>query len=189
MPADTGSWWGRHVQSLKTLFRVVFGMIWLIDGAFKFSSGVVDSFPDLVSSAGDGQPSWLAGWFSFWSTQAAANPALWVDLTGVLELAVGIALVLGLLRKIAYVGGIVLSLFIWAVPEGFGGPYGPSSTDIGTGIVYAMVFLFLLLVNATFGPSRWSLDAAIERRWPGWRRFAEVGAPPGPDRAVASSVP
>ncbi len=60
------------------------------------------------------------------------------------------------------------------MPEGFGGPYGPSSTDIGTGIIYAFVFLLLMVINATFGPSRWSLDYAIERRWAAWTRIAEI---------------
>jgi len=59
------------------------------------------------------------------------------------------------------------------VPEGFGGPYGPASTDIGTGIVYALVFLLLMELNATYGASRYSLDAVIERRWPRWARLAE----------------
>ncbi|MCI4331068.1 MAG: hypothetical protein L3K19_04395 [Thermoplasmata archaeon] len=94
------------------------------------------------------------------------------------ELALGFALVAGFLRKIAYAAGSFLSLLIWAVPEGFGGPYGPSSTDVGTGVVYAMAFLFLLLVNATSGSSRWSLDSVIERRWAGWARWAELRAPP-----------
>lgn len=169
--------WANHVQPIKTVLRVVFGFIWLIDGSLKFSAGVVSSFPDLVSNAGDGQPSWLSGWFQFWATQASAHAAVWVYTTGSFELALGLALIFGFLRKIAYVGGFFLSLLIWAVPEGFGGPYGPSSTDVGTGIVYAMVFLFLLLVNATFGSSRWSLDYWIERRWHGWGRLAELQSP------------
>ncbi|MCI4354165.1 MAG: hypothetical protein L3K06_02225 [Thermoplasmata archaeon] len=96
----------------------------------------------------------------------------------VLELAVGLALVFGLLRKIAYIGGAILSLFIWAVPEGFGGPYGAGSTDPGGGIVYAMVFLMLIVINAAYGPSKWSLDFLIERRWPFWAKLAEFRGMP-----------
>lgn len=126
---------------------------------------------------GNGQPAWLHGWFAFWATQATQNAALWVYLTGVLELALALGLIFGFMRKVTYGLGLALSLVIWAVPEGFGGPYGPTSTDIGTGIVYAFVFLLLMIVNATYGPSRYSLDRLLERRWPAWQRIAEIRGP------------
>ena len=165
------SWWGRNVADLKSLFRIVFGVLWLIDGAFKFVPGFVGQFPGMISP--DGQPGWLQGWFTFWQGQASANPAFWVYLVGTLELALGLGLVFGFMRKVAYVGGAVLSLFIWAVPEGFGGPYGPGSTDPGGGVVYAMVFLMLIAINSAYGSSRWSLDYLMERRWPRWAALAE----------------
>jgi len=77
------------------------------------------------------------------------------------------------MRKITYVSGLFLSFIIWAVPEGFGGPYGPNSTDIGTGIVYGLAFLMLIVINVSFRPSRYSLDFILERRWPGWKKVAE----------------
>lgn len=116
---------------------------------------------------------WLQGWFAFWQGQAATNPAFWVCFTGALELSVGLGSLFGFMRRVAYVGGAVLSSLIWAVPEGFGGPYGPGSTDQGAGIVDAMVFLMLIVINSAYGPSRWSLDHILERRWPGWAVLAE----------------
>jgi len=92
-----------------------------------------------------------------------------------LEISLGVALVLGVVRKLAYMGGLILSLLIWAVPEGFGGPYGPGSTDIGTGIAYSFVFLSLIIINALSGTSKYSLDYLIEHRFPSWRRVAEFG--------------
>jgi uncharacterized membrane protein YphA (DoxX/SURF4 family) len=169
------SWIYRNREGLKSGLRIVFGLIWTIDGSLKFRPGFVDQFAGSISP--DGQPSWLQGWFTFWANTVGQNTAFWVYLTGSLELLLGLALLFGFVRKIAYSGGIVLSLFIWAVPEGFGGPYGPSSTDIGTGVVYAMVFLFLMIINATYGPSKYSLDAAIEKRWPSWATVAEIKGP------------
>jgi len=168
-------WVLRHVSWLKSFIRIFLGIVWLIDGYLKFSPGLVDSFPDLVRSAGDGQPTWLQPWFSFWSSVTTGNAALFVYTTGVLEVALGAALVLGFMRKIAYLGGIIFSLFIWAIPEGFGGPYGPGSTDIGTGIIYSFVFLSLLIINTISGPSKYSLDFLIERKYPFWKRLAEFG--------------
>lgn len=166
-------WFVRNAAVLKTVFRIVFGVIWGVDGALKFDSALVAAFPDMISEAARGQPAWLQGWFLFWHGVSAAQPALWVYGTGILEEALAFALVFGFMRKSAYVGGFILSLFIWAVPEGFGGPYGPASTDIGTGIVYALVFLLFMVMNATYGASRYSLDVLLERRWPGWARVAE----------------
>ncbi len=168
-------WVVRNVSWLKSFIRIFLGIVWLIDGYLKFSPGLVDSFPDLVRSAGDGQPTWLQPWFNFWSSVTTGNAALFVYTTGVLEVALGVALVLGFMRKIAYLGGIVFSLFIWAIPEGFGGPYGPGSTDIGTGIIYSFVFLSLVIINTISGPSKYSLDFLIERKFPSWKRLAEFG--------------
>jgi nitrite reductase (NO-forming) len=83
-------------------------------------------------------------------------------------------LILGFARKITYISGTVFSLLIWATAEGFGGPYTAQSTDIGTAIIYALVFLALLVTAAQFGPSRYSLDWLIEKRVSWWHRVAEV---------------
>lgn len=171
------SWWVRSTPQLKVVFRVLFGVIWGIDGSLKFTPGLVSAFPQMVSDAAQGQPAWLSGWFSFWQAQVSADPALWVYSTGIFELVLALALCLGILRKLAYTGGILLSLVIWAVPEGFGGPYGPGSTDIGTGVIYAMVFLMLMVISATYGPSTWSVDYYLERRWPWWARLSEIRSP------------
>jgi thiosulfate dehydrogenase (quinone) large subunit len=69
---------------------------------------------------------------------------------------------------------ILFVCFLWSVPEGYGGPYGPGSSDIGTGILYAIVAFMLLIINATFGPSRYSLDFLIERKWRWWKKIAEI---------------
>jgi uncharacterized membrane protein YphA (DoxX/SURF4 family) len=177
------SWLVRNAHVLKRLLAAVFGVFWGIDGALKFQPGLVALFPGMVTDAGQGQPAWLTPWFTFWAQAAQGNAALLVYSTGTLELALAFALIAGFMRKVAYGGGFVLSLFIWAVPEGFGGPYGPGATDIGTGIVYAIFFLALMLINATYGPSRYTLDHLIERRWPGWARVAEIRPRrlPGPE--------
>jgi uncharacterized membrane protein YphA (DoxX/SURF4 family) len=178
-------WWPRNAHVTKTLFRILFGVVWLIDGALKFVPGFAAAFSGQIS--GSGQPAWLQGWFSFWSTQVNGNTVFWAYFVGSLEVALGLALIFGFVRKFAYVGGAVLSLFIWAVPEGFGGPYGPGATDIGTGCMYALLFLALILINATYGPSKWSLDHLIETRFPRWAIVAEFGRPVA--KVPAPSVP
>src|SRR5215831_20176757 len=74
-----------------------------------------------------------------------------------------------------YLGGIILSLMIWSTIEGFGGPYGPgsSSTDIGAAIMYAFIFVAIIIVERSSNYSRYSLDALIERKFNGWKHLAE----------------
>lgn len=172
--AKLDNWFVAHLQSLKVSMRIIFGIVWGIDGALKFQPGLSNSMVGMINSAGEGQPSWLAPWFNFWSQAVGTNPAFFVYLVGVLELALSFTLVFGFLRKIAYAGGFLLSFVMWSVPEGFGGPYGLGSTDIGTGIIYAFVFLFLMIINAAFGPSDQSLDHVIEERYPWWKMVAEI---------------
>ena len=168
-------WWVRNAQPLKTGFRILLGLIWLIDGILKFTSGFVDGFLAAVQNSQANAPSWLSGWYSFWVAQATSSAPLIVYTVGILEVVLGLALILGFMRKIAYAGGVILSLLIWAIPEGFGGPYqsGAGGTDVGTGVIYAVAFLGLILINATYGPSRYSLDFYIERRFPRWASIAE----------------
>lgn len=106
--------------------------------------------------------------------QSSANAALDVYMVAGLEFALAFALIAGFLRKTAYVGGIALSLLIWAVPEGFGGPYEPGTFDVGVGIVYALGLLTLLSLEASREANRGTIDAWIERRIPAWSRWAEV---------------
>ena len=98
---ESRKWVVRNVSWLKSFIRIFLGIVWLIDGYLKFSPGLVDSFPDLVRSVGDGQPTWLQPWFNFWSSVTPGNAALFVYTTGVLEVALGVAPVVGFMRKIA----------------------------------------------------------------------------------------
>lgn len=158
---------------LKSAIRIIFGFVWLIDAWFKFQPGLPGAFVQMVQQVSQGQPAWMMPWFNFWISVVSQNPALWVYLTGIGELCLAIGLIFGLLRKPTYIVGIFLSLVIWAIPEGFGGAYGPGSTDIGTGVIYAITFICLIVINNSFGTSRYSLDGFIEKRVKWWRRVAE----------------
>jgi len=53
-----------------------------------------------------------------------------------------------------------------AIPEGFGGPYTAGATDIGTGIIYAVVFAALYGLETAVSPSAWTVDGWLEGRFP-----------------------
>ena len=121
-----------------------------------------------------GQPGWLHWWFRFWTHVINTSPSTFAYITIVLETLLGLALVFGFARRSTYLIGFIFSIAILAIPEGFGGPYSMSSTDIAQGIIYALVFAALYGLDSvsTVKPS-WAVDAKLERRFPWWRPIAE----------------
>ncbi len=155
--------------------RIAFGVVWLVDATLKWRPGFRSGYFDLVTEGADGQPAWLKPWFHFWIHLMAPRATFFAYLVTVTETLIALALILGFARKLTYVAGIAFSLLVWATAEGFGGPYTSGASDIGTAIIYALVFGSLLVLNAQSGPARYSLDALIERRVSWWYRIAEVG--------------
>jgi nitrite reductase (NO-forming) len=163
--------------------RITFGLVWLVDAAFKWLPGYRTNFLDQLGVGAQGQPPWLHPWFRFVVRLASPRIALFAYGTALVETLLALALITGFARKFTYMGGAVYSLLVWATADGFGGPYSASSTDIGPAIIYSVVFLALLVVNARSGTSPYSLDRLIERRWAWWHRVAEVGRLPDVARA------
>src|SRR5437762_13679222 len=111
------NWFVQHAGSLKTAVRVIFGLVWMIDGGLKFQPGLPDSLSQMVADAGQGQPAWLQAWLGFWSQTVSANPAFFVTTIGLPELRWGFALVFAFVRELAYIGGALRGLIMWSVPE------------------------------------------------------------------------
>ncbi len=165
MPAKSLS---SHLSKHVAILRVVFGLMWAINAAFKWQTAFKDSFLDQIRAASDGQPSWLHGWFNFWSTSLAHNPHLFAYLVAIVETLIALALIFGVARRLTYISAAIFSLLIWGVAEGFGGPYNAESTDIGTGIIYAVVFFSLYGLERFATRPIWSLDNYIIKRLPWW---------------------
>lgn len=160
----------------KSAVRVAFGVMFAIDAFFKWRIGFHKTFLDVVKEAGDGQPSWLHWWFKFWYDTVQPYPHVWAYSIAVIETLLALALIVGFARKITYILTAVTALGIWAVAEGFGGPYTSTSTDIGAGILYTVVALSLLVLSLQCGPSRYSVDYLLEKRISWWHWVAETGA-------------
>jgi thiosulfate dehydrogenase [quinone] large subunit len=164
----------RHLYRRVAVARIAFGVLFGIDAALKwlpsFSRG---GFLDQVTGATQGQPGWLQPWFHFWVRVFSSNPKLFAYATALVETLIALALVFGVARAVTYFAAVLYTLGIWAIPEGFGGPYTHGATDIGTGIIYAVVFLALYQLDTLADESPWSLDPVIERRFPRWRAVSE----------------
>jgi uncharacterized membrane protein YphA (DoxX/SURF4 family) len=172
--------------------RIGFGLIWAIDAAFKWQSGFRQGFMGMVMEQGQGQPGWLHGWFHFWINLQHPHSNFFAYATAVVETLIAVALLIGFARKSIYLFGALFSLTIWGTAEGFGGPYGSSSTDIGAAVMYAVVFAALLAIEYEAGVSRFSVDHLIEKRLSWWHRIAEIGKlrrEPSPTPAVPPDAP
>jgi nitrite reductase (NO-forming) len=174
---------GRFIPGASAV-RITFGVVWLIDATLKWLPGFRSSFVEQIQGAADGQPAWLHGWFAFWINLLEPRAALFAILVAVIETGIALSLISGFARKTTYILAIGFTVLIWATAEGFGGPYASGASDIGTAVIYAMVFLALLVIEADAEPSRHTIDAWLERRWPSWSRVAEVGNGPAIDSSV-----
>lgn len=157
----------------EDIVRILFGMIWIFDGSLAFLKGASLLFENLIISESLNQPKFLSGFFSFWVNAVKLNPNFYTYLIGVLSIILGIAIIFGFLKKTTYFLGVVFSLLIWAVGEGFGGPYVAGTTDISAGPIYAIVFLLLILIYKYKRP-RIDLDRIIGYRIKWWKIFAEI---------------
>jgi nitrite reductase (NO-forming) len=160
----------------KSAVRIALGVILAIDAFFKWRIGFHREFLSVIKGAGDGQPGWLHWWFKFWYDTVQPHPHIWAYSIAAIETLLALALILGFARKITYIVTAIVAFGIWAVAEGFGGPYSATSTDIGAGIMYSVAALSLLVLSLQCGPSRYSVDYLIEQRVSWWHRVAEFGA-------------
>jgi len=70
----------------------------------------------------------------------------------------------------------VFSALIWSTADGFGGPYTSGASDIGTAVIYAVVFAALLSFSFYQGTVPYSVDEWLEHKISRWHWVAEVGA-------------
>jgi thiosulfate dehydrogenase [quinone] large subunit len=169
MPTPSAGWTG-------TVVRVIFGVIFGIDAYLKWLPGYRKTYVTQLKSVAQGQPSWLHSWFHFWINVQSSAPTLFAVLTGITETGLAVCLLLGMARRLGYTVGTIYSLLIWGVGEGFGGPYAAGSTDVGTGIVYALLFVTLLAFAPPARRERLSVDRFLVPRWQWWRFLAEPHA-------------
>lgn len=130
------------------ILRIVFGLIWAVDAWFKWQPDFINKFADYLSGALDGQPAAVQAWINFWIRIINVDPHVFAHIVAFAETLVALGLIFGIFSNLTNVGGALLTLVIWSTAEGFGGPYVPGSADIGSAIIYTLVFTGLFLANA-----------------------------------------
>jgi nitrite reductase (NO-forming) len=156
--------------------RLGFGVVWALDAYLKWKPDFISQYGKDVAAAASGQPDLLRPWFRFWRHLVAYDAHVFAYATAAIETLIAVGLLLGLGRRVLYLAGTAWSLAIWTIPEGFGGSFLSGATDIGTAIMYALVFAVLYtLETLPTGTGAWSLDHRLERVLPWWRVVAEPG--------------
>jgi len=163
-------------------------VIWLIDATLKWLPGFRAGYMSTIMGAARGQPGWLQPWFNFWIRFQHPDAMFLAYLVAAVETLIALALIVGFARKLTYLSAIVFSLLIWATAEGFGGPYTSGASDIGTAVIYAVVFAGLLMLSYYAGPARFSADYYLEQKISWWWRVAEMRRP-APAQVPASAAP
>lgn len=165
----------------RTLSRVFargamvgFGVLWGIAGFEMFQNQFSSYLPTLIRIASQGAPSFLGGWFHFWIFVSSLGGSSVADVAGSLQLVLAFCLIVGFARKIAFLAGMLGAIFLWVVPEAFGGPFTVGAFSLGPGVVYATGLLGLIALNATYGEDLGTLDRLLIRRFPRWGRLSEV---------------
>ena len=138
--------------------RIILGLVWVVAATLSWQPQFQNAFVAQVTAAQGGQPGFIQIWISFWGQLVSVNPLLLARILATTQSVIALFLILGILSNLTYIVGIFLSLGIWAVPEGFGGPYiAGSSTDIGTAFPYVIIFALLLFLSAGryYGLDQW----------------------------------
>ncbi len=145
------------------ILRIMFGFAWTVAAVLKWQPAFINGFADTVKSTMEGQPHLVQVWIGFWLMIINVNPTLFAILEATAETLLALCFLSGLFTNAACVIGIFLSLGVWSVAEGFGGPYiAGQSTDIGTAFPYAILCGLLLCVNAGH---YYGLDYLLASRW------------------------
>lgn len=156
------------------LLRVAFGLVWAIAAWLKWQPQFINSFSEKISASTEGQPAAIQAWISFWSHLINMNPHLFAYGLASTETAIAFFLIFGILTNLTCVVSLLLSLGIWSVGEGFGGPYKlGESTDVGTALLYALLSGVLLAIAAG---RYYSVDQWLTRRL-GRFGFLAAGVP------------
>jgi len=129
------------------VMRILFGAIWAANTLLQANRSYIDHFLQSIVKRIKGQPDSVQAYLhAVIHAIQALGPQQVAIATIILNGLLAASLLTGvLLRPMARLG-IVYSLFLWSTVGGLGGPYQPGATDPGTAIVYALLFLAVLLV-------------------------------------------
>jgi len=151
----------------RRVLRIGFGLLWVVDGILQAQPSMPRQFvPMVVEPSLSGQPAWLTDFdrvaVNLWTSHSVSTDAF----TVFLQVAIGLAIILGgdgLLARVGLSASIAWGLVVWVVGEALGGVLAPGATWL-TGSPGAVLFYIAAAVVLLAVPSpRWS-----DRRFALW---------------------
>lgn len=124
--------------------RIIFGLVWLIDGWLEWQPAAFHNFLQLITAVGQGQPAPLAALIEAGQAVVAINPILANGLLAALETVIGISLISNVLSRWALRISALIAVAIWVFGQGLGMVFMAGATDIQSGPLYVLVSLMLL---------------------------------------------
>jgi cytochrome oxidase Cu insertion factor (SCO1/SenC/PrrC family) len=178
----------------RTVLRVGFGLIWVLDGFLQAQPQMAGGLPaQVVAPAAQGSPSWvlhLVNWggniWSFHPVEAAAA-SVWI------QVGIGAWLLVstrGPLSRLAGLASVAWGLVVWVFGEAFGSIFGPGLTFLfgapGAVVFYIVAGALIALPDRAWAGKRlgqallagigvFFVGMAVLQAWPG-RGFWQGGS-------------
>lgn len=143
-----------------TAARILFGLLWAFDAAWKWTPFFLHHADTYLVQAQAGQPEWIRVYIQ-WFLDAIHWTGVSVFGVGaaLAETVIAVGLLSGWALRLILPFGLLYSFMVWTTAEGWGGPYGVvtgvAGDVLGTTIIYALLFLYLMVMYPPqFGPAR-----------------------------------
>lgn len=145
------------------VLRLLFGALWAFDAAWKWTPFFIHHALSYLVQSEAGQPGWIIAYIQFF---VQLINLLGVETFGILvalaETIIAISLLSGRGMRFFLPFGFIYSLGIWTTAEGWGGPYGNvtgvGGDVLGTTIIYALIFLYLMVMYPPLAMRKKSQD-------------------------------
>lgn len=131
--------------------RLLFGLLWAFDAAWKWTPFFLHHADSYLVQAQAGQPEWIRAYIQFFlDVIHRVGPTAFGVVAALAETVIAVGLLAGRGLRFVLPFGLVYSLAVWTTAEGWGGPYGAvtgvAGDVLGTTIIYALLFLYLMVM-------------------------------------------
>ena len=135
--------------------RLLFGALWAFDAAWKWTPFFLHHPLTYLVQAEAGQPAWIVAYIKiFINLIELVGQETFGIFAALTETLIAISLLSGRGMRYLLPYGFIYSLGIWTTAEGWGGPYGAvtgiGGDVLGTGIIYALICLYLMVMYPPF---------------------------------------
>jgi cytochrome oxidase Cu insertion factor (SCO1/SenC/PrrC family) len=194
----------------RRLLRIVFGCLWILDGALQAQAQMPTGMTtQVIDPSAHASPTWVQHVVNFGTTIWTDHPIVAASAVVWIQLGVGAMLLVGPRGRWSRAAGLLSvgwGLVVWAFGESFGGLFAPGSSFLfgapGAVLFYCVAGALIALPERVWSApelGRWMVrltgvflvGMALLEAWPGrgfWQGHAHHSAAPGQVTAMAQSM-